>query len=175
MTATVLPIATARLTIRAMTPADAEALAAYRDDEAIARYQEWDLPFTIDDACRFIDGMADATWPVLDDWYQLAIDLDGRMIGDVGVHRSADGREATIGYTVAVTHQGHGFATEAVRAVLDALFAEGTGRVNASIDPANIASARLLERLGFRLVRRGTAVVRGDTVLDDQYVLVPGG
>jgi aminoglycoside 6'-N-acetyltransferase len=118
--------------------------------------------------------MAGLSWPVLDDWYQIAVDLDGRMIGDVGVHRSADGREATIGYTLAREHQGHGFATEAVATVVDQLFAEGTERINASIDPANTASARLLDRLGFRLVRHATAVVRGETVPDDQYLLVRG-
>ena len=153
---------------------DAPALAGYRSDPDVAQYQGWDVPFTLDDAVRFVDGIARLSWPVLDDWYQIAIDLDGRMIGDVGVHQSADGREATIGYTLAREHQGVGYATEAVAAVIEHLFAAGTERINASIDPANTASARLLDRLGFRLVLRTTAVVRGDTVPDHQYVLVPG-
>jgi aminoglycoside 6'-N-acetyltransferase len=153
---------------------DAPALAGYRSDPDVARYQDWDVPFTLDDATRFVGGMAGLEWPVLDDWYQVAIDLDGRMIGDVGVHRSADGREATIGYTLAREHHGLGYATESVGAVIDHLFAEGTERIHASIDPANAASARLLTRLGFRLVRRSTAVVRGETLPDDQYVLARG-
>lgn len=169
-----LPLATARLTLRAMAPADAPALSAYRNDPDVARFQEWGLPYPPEDARRFIDGMDGLSWPVLDDWYQVAIDLGGRMIGDVGVHRSADGREATIGYTLAPEHRGLGYATEAVAAVIDHLFAEGTERINASIDPANTASARLLDRLGFRLVRHATSAVRGETVPDDQYVLARG-
>ena len=169
-----LPFLTDRLAVRAMTADDAPALAAYRSDPDVARFQEWDLPFTLDDARRFIAGMDGLSWPVLDDWYQVAIDLDGRMIGDVGVHRSSDGREATIGYTLAPDQQGHGYATEAVAAVIIHLFADGAERINASIDPANTASARLLDRLGFRLVRHATAVVRGETVPDDQYVLARG-
>ena len=170
----VLPLATSRLTLRAMRPDDAPALAGYRSDPDVARYQDWNMPFTLDDAVRFVDGIARLSWPVLDDWYQVAVDLDGRMIGDVGVHQSADGREATIGYTLAREHQGLGYATEAVAAVIEHLFAAGAERINASIDPANTASARLLDRLGFRLVRRTTAIVRGATVADDEYVLVPG-
>ena len=121
-----LPFLTDRLAVRAMTADDAPALAAYRSDPDVARFQEWDLPFTLDDARRFIAGMDGLSWPVLDDWYQVAIDLDGRMIGDVGVHRSSDGREATIGYTLAPDQQGHGYATEAVAAVIIHLFADGS-------------------------------------------------
>ena len=58
-------------------------------------------------------------------------------------------------------------------AVIEHVLAYGVERVEASIDPANIASARLLDRLGFSLCRRGTAVVRGETVDDDRYVLLP--
>lgn len=169
-----LPITTERLTIRAMTSDDAPALAAYRNDPDVARFQEWTVPFGREDAHRLIDGMRGLVWPVLGEWIQLAIDLDGRMIGDLGVHRSVDGRDATIGYTVSPDHQGHGYATEAVRAMIDVLFAESADRVSASIDPENGASARLLDRLGFRLVRHGTAVVRGESVLDDEYVLERG-
>ena len=42
-------------------------------------------------------------------------------------------------------------AAEAVTRVIDQLFAEGQRRVFADTDPDNVASRRLLERLGFRL------------------------
>ena len=64
---------------------------------------------------------------------------------------------ATIGYSLAAAHQGQGFAREAVGAIVDRLFDElGVHRVEASLDPRNIASARLVEDLGFD--HEGTAV-----------------
>lgn len=154
-----------------MTAIDAAALAGYRSDPEVARFQGWNVPFTVEDARRFVDELSGLSWPVLDDWYQIAIDLDGQMIGDVGVHRSADGRVATIGYTLAGEHQGHGYATEAAAAIIDQLFSDGVDVVNASIDPANTASVRVLDRLGFRLESRSTTMVRGESVDDDRYVL----
>ena len=63
-----------------------------------------------------------------------------------------DGRIATIGYSLATAHQGKGLAREAVGAVVDRLFdVLGVHRVEAGVDPRNIASARLVEDLGFEL------------------------
>ena len=166
-------VATARLVIRAMTDADAPALAAYRGDPEIARYQGWDLPFTVADADRFVAGLADVRWPVFGGWYQCAIDLGGAMIGDIGVNRAPDGREAAIGYTLAPEHHGQGYATEAVGAIVDVLFAEGVQRVKATVDPRNGVSARVLERVGFGYEGRdvGSEIVRGELVDNDRYVL----
>ena len=48
-------------------------------------------------------------------------------------------------------HWGKGLATEAVRRVLQFGFERiGLHRVEAELDPRNTASARLLERIGFR-------------------------
>ncbi len=108
MAVTPLPIHTDRLTLRPMIAADAEALAAYRNDEDIARYQEWNLPFTPDDARRFVSEVSELPWPLLGHWNQLAVEHDGTMIGDVGVSRSEDGLQASIGYTLAPAHHGEG-------------------------------------------------------------------
>ena len=63
---------------------------------------------------------------------------------------------ATIGYTLSTDHQGKGYATEAVAAIVRWLLTvKKVHRVTATIDPANLASARVLERSGFRYI--GTA------------------
>jgi len=168
-----LPIHTSRLAMRPMRPDDAATFAAYRSDPIVARYQTWALPFTLDDADRFIAAMTDLTWPVYGEWYQVAIDLEGEMIGDVGVNRSADGTEAGIGYTLAAERHGRGYATEAAAAIVDLLFSEGVRRVSASVDPANVTSVRVLERIGFR--HEGTDIasfaVRGALVDDARYAI----
>lgn len=166
-----LPVVTERLTLRLMEPRDAPALAAYRSDPAVAAMQGWDLPFTVADAERFVAETRALGWPVHGDWQQVAIEVDGVMVGDIGVHRTEDGTSATIGYTLARAAQGQGLATEAVGAMVDLLESEGIGRVGAATDPGNGASARLLGRLGFGYAGRGTSEVRGETVVDDLYVL----
>jgi len=57
----------------------------------------------------------------------------------------------TMGYAIAPLYRGHGFATEAAAAVLDWAQAHGVD-VYASIWPPNPASARVLEKIGMRLV-----------------------
>jgi RimJ/RimL family protein N-acetyltransferase len=166
--------ATERLLIRAMRIDDARALAAYRNDPETARHQDWALPFSEDDATRFVDTQMAKVWPANGDWVQLAVARDGTMIGDIGVCRSSDAMQAQIGYTLAPAHRGEGLATEAVGAVIDVLFAEGVHRVWATLDPENIASARVLERLGFRFEGRSTdaAHVRGQWCDDLCYALL---
>ena len=76
-----------------------------------------------------------------------------------------------MGYCFAEASWGQGYATEAARALLDWAF--GTfdlNRVQAETDTRNLASARVLEKLGF--VREGTlredCVVEG--VVSDSWV-----
>ena len=171
-----LPFETERLTVRAMRPSDAEALAAYRNDPGVARYQDWELPFTPQMARRLIAAMDGISAPVPNEWVQMAIeDRDGALVGDLAVYVDTDVRVALIGYTLAAAHHGRGYATEAAGALVDRLFGVlGVHRVAATLDPENTASARLLERLGFRYEGRGrgAAYVRGGWADDDRYAIL---
>lgn len=78
-----------------------------------------------------------------------------RLIGGITLFsiRRDQGR-AEIGYALRSSHWGHGYAQEALRLALGHAFAGlGLRRVEADIDPRNVASCRLAERLGF--VREG--------------------
>jgi len=165
-----LPFSTARLRLRAFDPSDAAALAAYRSVPAVARYQSWDAPYSAAAAQRLIAEMAGMTGPVPGEWLQIAVEHAGALAGDVAVGLGADGRTATIGYTLAPEAQGRGLASEAVGAVVARLFGHlGVHRVEASLDPRNLASARLAESSGFEL--EGVAVAAlwtdGDGWTDD--------
>lgn len=62
--------------------------------------------------------------------------------------------EPEIAYEILPDARGHGYATEAARAVLPAAFATGRRRVWATLRPSNTASLRVLEKLGgFRRLR----------------------
>src|SRR5690606_441131 len=71
----ILPLTTARLRLRVMRPADAAHLAAYRNDPEIARYQDWDLPYSITDAERMLADQSGIDDVTVDEWIQIAIDV----------------------------------------------------------------------------------------------------
>lgn len=167
----ILPIRTGRLVLRALVPADAAVILAYRNDPEVARYQDWALPFTPVAAEQLVSDQADVVGPVVGDWVQLGVEHRGRLVGDLAVGLDRSGITATVGYTLRADSWGKGLGTEAVGALVDALFARGIERATATLDPLNLRSARLLERLGFRYEGRavGAAFVRGAWLDDDRY------
>ena len=170
-----LPLTTPRLSIEMMRIQHAASLAEYRSDPDVARYQDWDVPFSIEMAERLVDGQSQFDGPVSDDWVQLAVLREARSIGDVAVGIHDNGQQATIGYSITPAEQGKGFATEAVGAVIGALFNEAhLHRVVAGIDPRNVASRKVLDKLGFRYEGRSerSVLVRGDWVDDDRFALL---
>ncbi|MEY2581020.1 MAG: hypothetical protein QOE09_869 [Ilumatobacteraceae bacterium] len=158
-----------------MRATDVEALVEYRNQPDVARFQDWDVPFTVELAHRMIDQQADLDGPTNDAWVQLAVDLESRTIGDVAVGVRDNGRQATIGYSIITDAHGHGYATEAVGAIVDALFEQaGMHRIVASVDPENGASRRVLEKLAFRFEGRSpsSVFVRGTWADDDHFALL---
>lgn len=96
----------------------------------------------------------------------LAVDLDGRLVGQVTVTAIQRGAAltATIGYWVDESVAGQGIAPTAVALVADHCFLElGLHRVEVDVQPTNIASRRVVEKLGFRCegVRRALLHVDG--------------
>jgi RimJ/RimL family protein N-acetyltransferase len=170
----VLPLTTPRLTIRMLRTEDAAELVAYRNDPEVARHQDWTMPFTRSEAALLAADQRHLAGPAPGRWVQLAMESQGHVIGDLGVRLDEHAAVATVGYTVSRTHQRQGYATEAVGAVLAALFASGVLRVEAHVDPANTASIRLLRRLGFvdEGTLEGVALVRGEWVDEQTFGLL---
>jgi aminoglycoside 6'-N-acetyltransferase len=143
-----------RLVIRRFGSGDAEAFASYRSDADVARYQDWECPFPLSEAKDFIASLYHLAPGIPGTWFQFAVNLasSGALIGDVALRTSeADGRQAELGFTFAAVHQGQGYATEAVRAVVQYAFETlAMHRVFSRTDARNLRAQRLLERLGFR-------------------------
>ncbi|WP_371404825.1 GNAT family N-acetyltransferase [Kribbella sp. NBC_00662] len=140
---------TERLTLRRFTPTDAERFAAYRSDPVVARYQGWEAPVALDEAQETVERFA-AGDPEAPGWFQYAVDMDGVLIGDLGLNLHENLMQAELGFTLATQYQGKGYASEAVRGLLEHLFVERElHRVSAEADARNTASSRLLERVGF--------------------------
>lgn len=145
-------LATERLTLRFFTPHDAEAHYAIYADPRVARYGSrpaWtDIEQARENIAHTMEGYANASA------LRFAIDLaaTGEMIGNASLHAfHSQNRRCELGYALGTSHWGKGYVTEALRAALDYGFDMlDLNRVEADIDPRNEASARVLERLGFR-------------------------
>jgi RimJ/RimL family protein N-acetyltransferase len=74
------------------------------------------------------------------------------LVGDVVLHLlSQEHSTAEIGFIVHPDHQGHGYATEAARPLLKLAFEDvQLHRVIGRVEPRNVASTRVLEKLGMR-------------------------
>jgi RimJ/RimL family protein N-acetyltransferase len=167
-------LTTERLVLRRLRVDEADAVAEYKNDPEVARYQDWDLPYPVEEIAAKIAAYEQRPWPCPGAGLNVAIQYDGALIGDFGVGWDDGGTEAEIGYTLLLEHQGDGFATEAVAAVVERLFAEGVERITSSLDPENVATVRVLEKAGFQYERSSRIQIRGEFVDDDLYVIVRG-
>lgn len=142
-----------RVVLRELCAADAPRMYAYRSLPEVSRFQGWE-PESIEEVEGFISSLATISPGSPGSWFQLGIELlDCRaLIGDCGIHvLSSDPRQAEVGVALAPEHQRCGLATEAMEALLGLLFGTlGKHRVIGSVDPGNLASIRLLRRIGLR-------------------------
>jgi ribosomal-protein-alanine N-acetyltransferase len=78
---------------------------------------------------------------------------NGVLVGRIslgGISRGAL-QNAYLGYGIDVEHSGRGYATQAVRLAVRVAFDDlGLHRVQAAVVPENLASARVLSKVGFR-------------------------
>jgi aminoglycoside 6'-N-acetyltransferase len=144
--------------LRPFERGDLTGLVAYRSDPGVAAYQSWDPGYSYSDAERFLAEQRRLAFGRPGEWTQLAIADrgDGTLFGDCAAHVSAtQPATAEIGITLARSSHGRGVATEALRALITALFADhGMHRVYAEADDRNDSVHRLLERLGLRFEGR---------------------
>ncbi|MEP6898339.1 MAG: GNAT family protein [Rhodanobacter sp.] len=144
---------TSRLRIDALRPGDAEALFACRSAPSVARFQGW-CPVDLAAARDFIDAQRFMPAGTSGQWSQRAVRLreSGLLIGDMGLYLPKDARgPVEFGVSITPRHQGNGYASEAVRALFGEMFGtQGRHRIQASVDPRNLASMAMLRALGMR-------------------------
>lgn len=149
MSGTPYHLRTERLVVRMPREDDVDVLMAYRNDPEVARLQDWELPYPRERAERLVAAHAERDDVLPGEGTQLAVERDGRLVGDIYVGLDEHRGIAEVGFTLAAAHQGKGYAVEAVSAVVDDLVDRlGVHRVVGELSPDNLASARLLERLG---------------------------
>ena len=144
-------LATKRLRLRQFEARDLQGLHACFGDEDAMRY--WNFP-----ACKTeaetepkLRYLAKTSSPYDYLAWAVADKRSDRCIGLVNYHhREARNEKLEIGYILAPAQQGRGLMTEAVAALIAYCFDElAAHRIEALIHPDNVASIRLVERLGF--------------------------
>ena len=169
-------LTTQRTFIRPIESADATAVFHYRSDAETNKYQGF-IPKTIQEVEAFIAKNSNQI-NINNTWFQLVIveESTNQIIGDIGIHFIGDdGFQCEIGCTLNKNYHKKGFATETLQAVISYLFKDLTKhRIITSIDPENINSIRLIERLGFRKEAhfKKSLWIKGEWVDDVIYALL---
>jgi len=150
-----MEILTERLVLREYLPADLEAVHEYLGDPEVVRYLPWE-PYTLEKSKSFIEKAMQRSKVEPRQRYELAVGLreDGRLIGGCKLRKVSE-LEAYIEYIYDKRYWGKGYATETALAIVGLGFKElGVHRVCATCGPKNIASQRVLKKIGMTLEGR---------------------
>jgi RimJ/RimL family protein N-acetyltransferase len=142
-------IETARLILRKPTHSDAEAIFnRYASDPEVTRLLAWPRHHTLEATHAFLNfsDVEWASWPVGP--YLVESRQDNVLLGGTGLSFETADCAAT-GYVFAKDSWGQGYATEALRAVVEIARKAGVCRLYALCHPANAPSIRVLEKCGF--------------------------
>lgn len=131
-------IQTRRLVLRRFQRADAPALVGFLNTFAVARWlTRVPYPSAELDACEFIDHIArerDGTF---------AVSSDCKLIGAISTRDE-------LGYWIGQPFWGHGFATEAVKAMIKRHFDRKASCLSSGYLLGNVRSRTVLTKLGFQ-------------------------
>jgi RimJ/RimL family protein N-acetyltransferase len=113
----------------------------------------WANEFPSREALADFMSSADILFDRDEDWNYVLIEKStGEVVGSAGLHLKDDPRSREIGYWVRSNRTGRGYATSAARALSAAAFRFlPIDRVIIRMDKANVASASVPPKVGFRL------------------------
>ena len=150
------PLETERLTLRPFVEDDFDAMYSMQSNPEVARWL-YNEPRSAQEVRDLLTRkIAGTRLEAEDDWASAAAveRASGAVVGDLALHWvSKEHRTMEIGFVFDPRQQGRGFATEGARALVDWAFSDGGfHRVIGRTEARNVASARVLEKLGMRLV-----------------------
>ncbi len=145
-----------KVNLRKVTKSDARSIYENARDKEISQYTFIPHPYKLEDALGFIRFAHKQMKKGRE--YHLGIELKitGQIIGMIGMMKiSQKHRHAETGYWLGKSYWGKGYAGEALRLMLKFGFEQlKLVRITAGVMHPNLASARMLERVGFKLEGR---------------------
>ena len=144
-------IETERLLLRRIDEGDVNEVLELRGNPDTMKYIPRPLAKTKEDALGHIAMIEEKIVNNIGINWGITIKGSNKLIGIIGHYRiQPENHRAEIGYMILPEHNGKGFTTEAVKAVLAYGFDEmGLHSIEAVIDPGNIASEKVLQKIGF--------------------------
>jgi RimJ/RimL family protein N-acetyltransferase len=167
-----LPLVTERLALRRYTYDDIPDVLAFASQPSVAKVTPEHIQATEEGVKKYIDLQNSYQPFEKDKVFELAVERkeDGRVIGLLGLI-CRDPGQGEIGWALGVEYRGQGYATEAARALMDYGFNSlGLHRIHADTNSDNLASWRIMERLGMRreALLRGSVYEEGKWL--DRYI-----
>ena len=180
-------IRTARLTLRPFVEGDIDAMVALLNDWEVSQWLAVPpYPYRRADARFYVDHVRANHEAGNAIEFAIAVTDVDAVVGSVGLKRSCgDAEGAALGYWLGQPYWGHGYASEAVKAIVAYGFGTlGLRRIEAETDPENERSAHVLLKMGFRPVgqvsagearscslpsRRGSLVVNVHELLRSEF------
>jgi RimJ/RimL family protein N-acetyltransferase len=150
---TIPTLETERLILRAPEPADFEPWAAFCADEEVHRYLGGVLDRPM--AWRVMSTMAGGWHSRGFSMFSVVEKSTGRWVGRLGPWQPEGWPGTEVGWGLSRDAWGKGYATEGSAAAIDWAFRElGWTEVIHTIEPANVNSQKVAERLGSRILRQ---------------------
>ncbi len=178
------PLMTERLVLRRFSTGDLAAYYAYQRLPETARYLLGEAR-SYGQCMERIGRYVGQEFNGPGDWATFAVESRDRagLLGELALKWNPGGksegprpeRAGEIGWTLAPAAQGHGYATEAARAVLELAMQQlDFHRIEARLDARNTASAAICERLGMRRegVLRNNMYLKGEWTSESIYATV---
>jgi [ribosomal protein S5]-alanine N-acetyltransferase len=164
-----LPLSTPRLILRRLTPDDLPDILEIITDPEVYRYEERG-PLGEVEGKQWLEVALKQKLSDGDGKLSLGITQQnsGKLVGILGLrYRDRDRRQVDLGIQINRSYQGQGFGSEALVAILIFCLRDiGLHRVTAGCDCSNVASVRLLTKVGMRK----EAEYRKDRFVDGEWV-----
>lgn len=167
-------IQTERLILRPWKEADLNDFYEYASVDGVGQMAGWIPHKSVEESRKILSFF-------IDEKKTFALEYNGKVIGSLGIEKYneennpelADLQGREIGYVLSKDYWGRGLMPEAVKAVIDWLFAEiGLDFIMIGHFDWNSQSRRVIEKCGFQYVKQTTYQTRYDTVENSlEYIL----
>ena len=147
---------------------DAKDIFRYASDPEVARYVLWEPHRSVSETASFVRDLRVRIRAGYPSSWVVTFRETGLVIGTIGfVWYSTDNNAAELGYSFSREYWNHGYATQALRVVIDCLFSSlPLNRLEAQHDVRNPASGRVMQKCG--LTQEG--ILRGRIMNKGEYI-----
>ena len=167
-----MTIKTNRLTLVPLSMEHLQTAHAYSSDPVLTKYMMFLPVESIGETRKFIEDSQREWQKDVPGYYEFAVLLDGVHIGSVSLYFDTAPDIGELGWLLRPEYQGHGYAAEATRAMIDwARDHLGIRHFIAHCDAGNLPSQGVMRRLGMTLTDdTGTRKNRGSDELRREYL-----